>query len=161
MGSIIRERDNQDKIDGKKAFLFIIGLIMAINVIVAVINKLESIAAGVASLFLMLAVMALTYRVITRRVTEYNYVLTDEGIIFERVIGKSEKPLLDIPFDEIISLTSGDPDRQVKTYYFLCNRKNNRRQTLMYSKKGKEMGVVFCPSPNMAERIQQRIKPIG
>jgi hypothetical protein len=161
MGCIIRERDHQDRIDGKRAFLSIVGLILMINVIVIVINKLEPIAAGIASLCLMLAVMALTYRVITRKVIEYNYALTDWGLVFERVIGRSEKPLLEVSFDDVTMLKAGGPDRSIKTYYFLCDRQNPNKQTLVYKSKGREVAVVFNPSDKMLEAIQKRIRQAG
>ena len=154
----MKEKDEQTGISGGKVFTSILGIIIAINLAVVFINRLEPITAGIASIALILAVMGLTYRVMNRMVTEYNYILTDKKVIFEKVVGRREKPVLDISYEDILYLepaNNGDiPD---KVYYFLCNRKAPGRFIMGFAHKHGTNAVIFCPSSKMVETIKKKI----
>lgn len=158
MDIIIKEKNEQEKIPGGKAFIFIAGFIFIINLIVTLINRLKPLAAGIASIVLIMAVVWVTYEIMSRKVTEYNYILTDHGVIFEKVLGRREKPVLEVSFERIDHLLpEAEAGRYDKYHYFLCNRKAPNKYVLGYSDKGKTLGVVFCPSTKMVKSVQKRI----
>ena len=111
-------------------------------------------AAGFASLLLILAVMVIAYRVMTGKATEYYYILTDRGLLIHRAMGIREIKLMEIPYDGIIEIKPGEETGGTeKTYYFLCDRKDSRRMTLVFEYRGKKTGVVFAPSREFLEAL--------
>lgn len=155
---IMKEKDRQPKISGGKAFAFILGVIIVINMVVMFINRLEPKTAGMASIALILGMMWLTYRVMNRRVTEYNYILTDKKIVFERVIGRSVRPILEISYNDVVYVEpEGDREKPAKTYYLLCNRKEPGRFIMGVLNKDKIYGVIYRPEAKMVKAIQQRM----
>jgi len=154
----MKEKDRQPRISGGKAFAFILGVIIIINLVVMFINRLEPKTAGMASIALILGMMWLTYRVMNRRVTEYNYILTDKKIVFERVIGRSVRPILEISYTDVMYIEpEGVREKPVRTYYFLCNRKASGTFIMGVLNKDKIYGVIFRPKSKMVEAIQQRM----
>ncbi len=157
MDIILKERNCQEKTSGGKIFAFIVGVVFLINIIVVAINRLTPLAAGVASILLILLVMGIAYKVMTGKVTEYYYILTPKGLLFHRAMGIREIALMEIPFDSILHFKPIEDYRgDVKLYYFLCNRKDDRRKLLVFNHKGETAGVVFSPSREMAEAIMKK-----
>ncbi|MBA1334779.1 MAG: hypothetical protein HPY66_0399 [Firmicutes bacterium] len=154
MNIILKEKDEQEKISTPKAFIFILGFILAVNIFVAVLNRMKPLAAGLSGIVLIVAVVWVTYTVMSRKVTEYNYVLTDEGVVFEKVLGIREKAVLEIPFEDIEHIIPADQGREYgKYYFFLCNRRAEGKYILGYTDKGKSVGVIFRPSDKMVKGI--------
>ncbi|HOO12613.1 MAG TPA: hypothetical protein PK684_06645 [Bacillota bacterium] len=154
MEIILKERNRQEKVSGGRVLLFIIATVLFINLAAALINRFAPVAAGVASLLLILAVMVIAYRVMTGKATEYYYILTDRGLLIHRAMGIREIKLMEIPFDGIIEIKPGEETGGTeKTYYFLCNRKDSRRMTLVFEYRGKKTGVVFAPSREFLEAL--------
>jgi len=157
MDIILKERNCQEKIPPIKAFAYILGIILFINLTVVLLNRLNPLVAGAASIILIIAVMFIAYRVMTGKATEYYYILTNNGLLFHRAMGIREIVLMEIPFDNIISLKPiEDFTGQVKLHYFLCNKKDARRMLLVFKDKGKRAGVVFSPGSKMAKAIIER-----
>lgn len=154
MDIILKEKDKQEKIAAPKAFIFILGFIFAVNIFVAALNRMRPLTAGLSGIALIAAVVWVTYMVMSRKVTEYNYVLTDEGVVFEKVLGIREKAVLDIPFENIEHIIPADQGKEYdKYYFFLCNRRAEGKYVLGYTDKGKSVGVIFRPSDNMVKGI--------
>jgi len=154
MEIILKERNRQEKVSGGRVLLFIIATVLFINLAAALINRFAPVAAGVASLLLILAVMVIAYRVMTGKATEYYYILTDRGLLIHRAMGIREIKLMEIPYDGIIEIKPGEETGGTeKTYYFLCNRKDSRRMTLVFEYRGKKTGVVFAPSREFLEAL--------
>jgi hypothetical protein len=154
MEIILKERNCQEKVSGGRVFLFIIATVLFINFAAALINRFAPVAAGAASLLLILAVMAIAYRVMTGKATEYYYILTDRGLLIHRAMGIREIKLMEIPYDGIIEIKPGEETGGTeKTYYFLCDRKDSRRMTLVFEYRGKKTGVVFAPSREFLEAL--------
>ncbi|HZX46266.1 MAG TPA: hypothetical protein VFF83_03270 [Clostridia bacterium] len=154
MEIILKERNRQEKVSGGRVLLFIIATVLFINLAAALINRFAPVAAGAASLLLILAVMVIAYRVMTGKATEYYYILTDKGLLIHRAMGIREIKLMEIPYDGIIEIKPGEETGGTeKTYYFLCNRKDSRRMTLVFEYRGKKTGVVFAPSREFLEAL--------
>lgn len=155
---IIKEKNEQPRTSGGKVFVFILSVVLAINVAMAFISKLQPLAAGITSFILILTVVGLAYLVVDRMITEYNYILTDKKIIFEKAVGKREKPVLEVNYRDILYLKPGrDEEVHGKVYYFLCNRKCGERYIIGFREKKKDCAVVFCPSQKMIKALQKRI----
>ena len=154
MEIILKERNCQEKVSGGRIFLFIVTTVLFINIAAALINRFAPVVAGFASLMLILAVMAIAYKVMTGKATEYYYILTDKGLLIHRAMGIREIVLMEIPYDRILDIMpGGETDYAEKTYYFLCNRKDSRRMTLVFEDRGKRTGVVFAPSREFLETL--------
>ncbi len=152
------QRDRQPRISGLKAFIFITGVIVAINVIVAAANRFQPGIAAAASVALMLGTMWLTYRVIDRKVVEYNYILTDKNMVFQKVTGRREKTVLEVPYEAIEGIQPADDRiKAVRTYYFLCDRKAPGRYIMTFVHKGKIYGAVFRPEEKLVDAAKKRM----
>jgi hypothetical protein len=159
MGEIIRERNCQQKNSGGKIFLFIIGVVVFINTAVVIINKFTPLAAGMASIILVLSVMGIAYRIMTGKISEYYYTLTDKALLFHRAMGIREIKLMKIPYDRILDIKpDADYDGNIKMYYFLCNKKDHRRRVLVFNQGQKAEGIVFCPSREFIDALKERTK---
>ncbi|MDD3297451.1 MAG: hypothetical protein WCS98_07340 [Bacillota bacterium] len=157
MEVIMKERNRQPKTSGGRVFLFIVATVFFINVSVALINRFTPLTAGFASLILILLVMVIAYRVMTGRVTEYYYILTDRGLLFHRAMGIREIKLMEIPYYKIIDIKSGGDIKPTgKVYYFLCDKKDSRKRVLTFKDSGKTLTVVFAPSREFLEALLER-----
>ena len=152
MEIILKERNCQEKVSGGRVFLFIIATVLFINLAAALINRFAPVAAGFASLLLILAVMVIAYRVMTGKATEYYYILTDRGLLIHRAMGIREIKLMEIPYDGIIEIKPGEKRAVPKTYYFLCDRKDSRRMTLVFEYGAKDRRGLR-PQPGVLEAL--------
>ena len=157
MEIILKERNCQEKNSGARVFLLIIATVLFMNMAVVLVNRFAPLAAGFASLMLILAVMVIAYRIITGMATEYYYILTDRGLLFHRAMGIREIKLMEIPYDKILDIKpAGKADNANKTYYFLCSRKDSRKRALVFEDSGKILGVVFAPSREFLDALLDR-----
>lgn len=157
MDKIIRERNCQQKSSGKKVFLLIIAVVLFINIAVVLINRLTPLSAGMASLILILLVMAIAYRVMTRMVSEYYYTLTEKELLFHRAMGIREIKLMEVPYDKILDIRpKEDFNERGKAYYFLCNKNDPHRKLLIFNRDGRAESIVFGPSQKFINSLLKR-----
>lgn len=157
MEVIMKERNRQPKIPGGRVFLFIVATILFINISVIIINRLAPLAAGFASLILVLLVMVIAYRVMTGRVTEYYYILTDSGLLFHRAMGIREIKLMEIPYDRITDIRpAGDIEPPIKVYYFLCDKNDSGKRVLTFRDGDKVLGVAFAPGREFLDALLEK-----
>ena len=155
MDEIIRERNCQRKSSGMGVLLLIIGIVLFINMAAFIISRLSRPAAWAASAILVLSVMGIAYVVMTRKVSEYYYTLTENKLIFHRAIGIREIRLMEIPYDSILDIRCRE-DFDGKLHYFLCDKKDSGRRMIIYSQGGRTEGVVFCPSREFTKSLVKR-----
>ena len=155
MDEIMRERNCQRKSSGMGVLLLIIGVILFINIAAFIISRLSRPAAGVASVILVLSVMGIAYIVMTRKVSEYYYMLTENKLVFHRAMGIREIRLMEIPYDSILDIRCQE-DFDGRVYYFLCDKKDSGRRMIIYSLDGRTGGVVFGPSRDFTKSLVKR-----
>ncbi len=145
--------------------VFVAGLVFFCVLVVSLSNLLHN-RLGVpytAYFAYLLFVLAGVY-VYRSRFLDYRYILIDDELMFERLVGKREKLMARIKMKEIIAFNAENSPVTFKGNVDKCMhvqlKRHTRETMVLYAKEdGKIIQVFFCPSEALKELIQKRVRP--
>lgn len=149
-----------------KVLLLVVALVLVVNLAVLGINRLPGAYGGLAGLFLIVVLALYSSRLMNRKLARYTYRWDGSELTVERKLGRRNKPLLEIPVDQIDwvrSLHELKPQlarmkRPRKTMAFACRLEGEGVYMLQFHEGKSLYRVIFQPSPAMAKAMQKKLK---
>jgi len=101
-------------------------------------------------------------RLYNRRLVEYRYTLIAHELIFEKMVGGKEKPVLQIDLRHILEfgLVKQYPhNRKIdRTYRFTFQRNSSKAYFLLYEEGNKINRIIFEPSEKLIAIIKRNMQ---
>lgn len=152
-------------VKGWKVILFLIAFIIAINVITQMLKQLENQRlAGYISIAILLTMIVLSFKIINRYITEYEFILTQSRLKVNKLVGKrSSKEVLDINLKQMEyivseeSLKTDSRDLKIKAdskQNLTLIGMNREKMVGFYRDGGRTNSFIFQPNEKMLEALR-------
>lgn len=156
------------EVKGWKAVLFILAFIIAIKIITEVLIQLPNQRlAGYASVAILILMIAFSFKIINRVITEYEFILTHNALKVEKIIGKrGHKQVLNVKFKQIEYFIS---EERLKIDQQQEKRKIRKKQNLtligmeekkvigVYTEQDKLYSFIFQPDEKMLDILRNEL----
>lgn len=137
-------------------FFILVGVV-AINLLITASNFLGEKYAGIASVVILISSAFVCSQIIIRYLASYSYRFVQGTLIFERIIGKKSKMILEIAMEEIESIKSYNEiekaEKIIYTYNFTCDKEYESFYVGEFTKNGKKYRFIFKPSERFINLI--------
>ncbi|MGI6200179.1 MAG: hypothetical protein ACOYJA_05370 [Christensenellales bacterium] len=157
---MFKERYKRPWATAGRDFFLVIGLVALILALSAVSNMLRYYGWFLYGNWATIAiVVVIGGLLVNRRITEFQYLLGEDRLLVDRVLGSKEKTVLTIPLDRVISLTPGVSHGEVKKSRKMTYRRRdpNNYELLYRAKDGAVERVIFSPSARLVERMGRKL----
>ncbi|SFH78661.1 hypothetical protein SAMN05192551_10344 [Tindallia magadiensis] len=154
----------------KKSFsstlLIVIGLVVAVNFSVHVINRLPGSYGGLGGLLLILALAIYTSRLMNRKLASYIYEWDGEKLRISKKIGRRDKMVLELPKENIqwirpleeIRSQLPQMKRPRKTMALSCRLQGDAIYLLQYVDGKRTYRVIFEPGAKLQKELKKAAK---
>lgn len=136
---------------------FILAGVVLVNILITACNLLGEKYAGIASVVILITSIIICSRIIIKYLSSYRYRYVDDVLVFERIIGKKTKIVLQISIDEIDSIKPYEEVEKAEdvryTYKFICDKQYNNFYVGEFTKNYKKYRFIFKPSQRFINLI--------
>ena len=157
----------------KKAFLptllLVVGLVVAINFSVHLINRLPGGYGGPTGLFLIMFLAGYTSRLMNRKLAAYTYEWDGKQLKVLKKLGRREKTMLELPRENIewfrpieeVRPQLGKMKRPRKTLAMSCRVTGDKVYLLQYKDGSKIYRLILEPSEKLRKELKKAAKENG
>lgn len=162
--SFIREIKEKRQTPFWQIILMIFLSVLIINNLITLTNKIEEytgLDANISSILVLFLSLALCAFVILKILSNYAYSLSDDSLIFERIIGKKVDLLLKLNISEILFVmpyTKMKKDAGIAhVYKFVYKNDQNHVYYGEFYRNEKKYRFIFHPSERMIRILQSKV----
>jgi len=145
--------------------VMILASVVLINYLITLCNLLGERYAGIASLGILLISLALCTLIIIRFLSSFAYILDDDKIVFERLLGNRSNIILSVNLSEITKISTYSEieknDNIAYTYKFVCDREYDKMYVCDFERESKKYRFIFKPSDRLLELIEKSMKNLS
>lgn len=149
-----------------KVLLLVVSLVLAVNLAVLGINRLSGGYGGMAGLLFIFFMAFYSSRLMNRKLAVYTYRWDGKELAVERKLGRRNKPLIEIPVDQIewlrplneLKSQLARMKRPRKTMAYACKLEGEGVYMLQFHEGKSLYRLIFQPSPQMAKALQKQVK---
>lgn len=165
MAASMRETVSEPKQPFWKVMLYILAITIGISVLIELTYLLPQFYGGIASILILIFSTLLCSYIINRKIAKYTYVLTDNELVFYKKIGKREKQILNVKFQDIewikpVAMVNRQ-EKYKKTYGLSCRLRGEDIYTCQYKQNGKTRRFIFQPSKAFYRELMKKIAKKG